>query len=66
MLYGDQSEHIHRGHITCVPPHDYGFPWIFLLILVGVPFIMIGIPIIKIWWDIKKHPNKLVRKVAKK
>jgi len=66
VLNSDHSEHIHRGHITCVPPHDYGFPWIFSLILFGIPFIIVGVPIIAIWWDIKKHPNKPIKKVAKK
>jgi len=66
VLNDDHSKHIHHGHITCTPPYDYGFPWILSLILFGVPFIVIGVPIIAIWWDIKKHPNKPIRRVAKK
>lgn len=68
VLFGNEKncEHIHRGHITVTPPVDHGSFWVFLLICIAVPFIVIGIPIIKIWWDIKKHPNKPVRRVAKK
>ena len=66
VLNDDHSEHIHRGHITCVPPHDCGCPWFLILIFLSAPFIVIGIPIIKIWWDIKKHPNKPIKRVAKK
>ena len=68
---GDSScncEHIHRGHIIITPPHPVdpymGF-W-FVGIIFAVIFMVIGIPIIKIWWDIKKHPNKPVKRVAKK
>lgn len=66
VLYGDHSDHIHRGHITTSPPIDSSYLWILSLIFFLIPFIVIGIPIIAIWWDIKKHPNKPIRKVAKK
>jgi hypothetical protein len=68
VLYGDNSEHIHRGHITCTPPvpqNPYEIFW-FLGIIFAVVFVVIGIPLIKVLWDIKKHPNKPVRRVAKK
>lgn len=71
MMYGDSDcscEHIHRGHITVTPPHPtdpYMGLW-FASIIFAAVFLIIGIPLIKIWWDIKKHPNKPVKKVAKK
>ena len=68
VLYGDQSEHIHRGHITCIPPvpsDPYMVIW-FIGIMFAVVFALIGIPLISIWWDIKKHPNKPIKRVAKK
>ena len=71
LLYGDDHsccEPIHRGHITVTPPipqNPYEVFW-FLGIIFAVVFLVIGIPIIKIWWDIKKHPNKPIKRVAKK
>lgn len=71
LLYGGDNcgyEHIHRGHITVTPPvpqDPYGVLW-FFGIMFAVVFSLVGIPMIKIWWDIKKHPNKPVKKVAKK
>jgi hypothetical protein len=68
ILYSDHSEHIHRGHITVtppVPPDPYMAVW-FIGIMFVVVFALIGIPLISIWWDIKKHPNKPVKRVAKK
>jgi hypothetical protein len=38
----------------------------FIGIMFVVVFALIGIPLISIWWDIKKHPNKPVKRVAKK
>ena len=72
LLYGGDNncscDHIHRGHITVTPPHPadpYMAVW-FVGIIFAVIFMVIGIPIIKIWWDIKKHPNKPTKKVIKK
>jgi hypothetical protein len=71
VLYGDNGgscEHIHRGHITIpppVPPDPYMAVW-FVVIMLAVVFALIGIPLISIWLDIKKHPNKPVKRVAKK
>ena len=73
LLYGGgdnncSCDHIHRGYITCTPPvpnNPYEVVW-FVGIMFAVVFALIGIPIIKIWWDIKKHPNKPIKRVAKK
>ena len=68
ILYGDHSEHIQRGHITVTPPappDPYMVVW-FVGIMFAVVFALIGIPLISIWWDIKKHPNKPVKRDAKK
>jgi len=66
VLGGDDKPAVHHGHITCTPPHDSSCPLILTLIFLLAPFIVIGIPIVAIWWDIKKHPNKPVKRVAKK
>ena len=68
MLYGGGDEcscnHIHNDHVVVAPDPYMGF-W-FAGIIFAVIFCVIGIPLISIWWDIKKHPNKPVKRVAKK
>lgn len=70
VINGGRSEHIepiHRGHITVTPPIDHSseLGW-FLFIIFSIPFVLIGLPVLYVWWDIKKHPNKPVRRPAKK
>lgn len=71
VLYGGDDcacEHIQRGHITVTPPipeDPCELVW-FVGIIFAVVFVLIGIPLIKIWWDIRKNPNKPIKKVAKK
>jgi hypothetical protein len=67
VLNGGHSEPIHRGHITVVPPIDHSseLGW-FLFIIISIPFALIGLPTLYVWWDIKKHPNKPARRIAKK
>jgi len=68
VLGDDDKPVVHHGHITTSPPHStdpYMAIWFFSIIF-AVVFLVISIPILSIWWDIKKHPNKPVRRVAKK
>jgi len=71
VLYGGDDcacEHIHRGHITVTPPIpvDYCAAVWFVGIIFTVVFALFGVPLIAILWDIRKHPNKPVKRVAKK
>lgn len=68
VLYGDNTQHIHRGHISVTPPIDNSFEigWLTAFAMFGIPFIFIGIPILLAYINIQKHPNKPMRRVAKK
>jgi hypothetical protein len=67
VLGSDNKPVVHHGHIATSPPVDQSSCMLLCLVLfVVIPFLVIGVPIIAIWWDIKKHPNKPVKRVIKK
>ena len=67
VLNDSHSKHIHHSHITTSPPLDQSSSLLLCLVFfVIIPFLVIGVPILSILWDIKKHPNKPVKRVAKK
>jgi len=67
VLGDDNKPVVHHGHITTSPPVDYSYSMsLCLFFFVIIPFLVFGVPIIAIWWDIKKHPNKPVKRIVKK